>query len=124
MLFYVNMKPGWDDDRAMLRMTLTKNENAEGDNHVVFMAPELAVYLKVRARTWWIVAIVSILAFGTFLTSLEKEALQSLLEFVMPAARAAIWGKSAILWLKGLGSALIAIGAFLGFRKLPGPSGG
>ncbi len=120
MLYYINVKSGWDDDRALLRISLTEVESG----NLVFHGPELAVHVRIAARIVWIIAIVATLAIGSFLASLEKETLQLVLESVTSAPTATAWSKVGLLPLKGLGAMLIALGAFWGFRKLPGPAGG
>jgi hypothetical protein len=121
LLYYVNVKSGWDDDRAMFRICISSDTSGD----IIFGSPEIAVHLKVKARLWMIIAIVALLGLGGFLTSLDKETMQSILELITPdKAMAESIVKSWFLTLKIFGPRLIALGAFLGFRKLPGPGNG
>ena len=113
----------WDKDGAMLRIARSAEDSTSSST--VFFGPDIAVHLKITARLWLIVIIVLTLALGTFLSALDKETLTSLLKVAAPhVLKPEEVAQNLSLPLKGLGPLILAVGAFLGFRKLPGPSSG
>ena len=103
--YSLHARSGWENDSAMLTIALPP----KSEDPVVPRSPEFAIHVKVSPRKWLIAAVVGSLILGTAGTAVDKDFLDAvgLAKELAPV-------------FKAVGLALFAIGAFLGFRKLPG----
>ncbi len=90
-------------------------EDTNSNTHMA--RAELVVLLKPER---WLPLVVLLIAIGTFLTGVSADMITDIISFLHPqksllASDAAAFAYS----LKALGSALVALGAYLGFRKVP-----
>jgi hypothetical protein len=67
----------------------------------------------------WLPLVVLLVAFGTFFTSVSPEMVKDILTLLRAATSLANDTALIAYIIKGLGSVLVAVGAYLGFRKLP-----
>jgi hypothetical protein len=122
LVYYLQVKSGWDSDNAMLRLATTAKDSS---GNILYYSPEIAIHLRIVARIGLMTLVVAMLGLGTFLASMDKETLHSLLDVaVSNTLKQDEIVKHFLLAIKLFGSGLVALGAFVGFRKLPGPTGG
>lgn len=97
--------------------TLVIEDAVDKDKDIPHMARAEFVVLLRPER--WLPLIVLLVAFGTFFTSVSPEMVGDILTLLH--ASTVITKDTALLayFIKGAGSVLVAVGAFLGFRKLP-----
>lgn len=77
---------------------------------------ELVVLLQPER---WLPLVVLLVAFGTFFTSVSPEMVKDILALLQASTSLASDTSLIAYIIKGLGSVLVAVGAYLGFRKLP-----
>ncbi len=123
MQYSIQFKSGWDNDRTMLRIA---SENAAACGVPAFCGPEFAIHLEVKPRYGALGGVIACFFVGTFLSSLDKDTLSFILDAFMCFEEKTVknLANSLLIFLKFVGSTLIALGAFVAFRKLPGPGAG
>lgn len=118
MQYFLQMKSGWDSDSTMLRITL-EDENKDAGT-LDFRSPEIAVHLQVQPRWGTLFLVVFLFSLGTFLSTFDKDSIVFFLSTIKDIDKIANFF---VLALKFIGSVCIGAGAFIAFRKLPGPGG-
>jgi len=124
MLYFLQLKSGWDNDRTMLRI-VSETENDENGT-LKFQSPEIAVQLDVHPHWPTLLIVVALFFFGSLLSTIDKDTMIYILNAHTCVDKINI-EKLANIWviiLKFFGSFFIAVGAFMAFRKLPGPGAG
>lgn len=87
------------------------------DNNAPMARAELVVLLKPER---WLPLVVLLIAIGTFLTGVSADMLTDFISLFHPQKSLLASDAAAFAYgLKALGSALVALGAYLGFRKVP-----